>query len=171
MRRRGAKIGESQWCRGSTRVSGTLDPGSTPGWDDFYLPWLIWSQMKAIKDNRGLTIPSFAVRPKFMKKQLLSHADVASFLIVIRKLLKNRSSFYSKSSNLLSTGDFYFVVGSKRVFFILLGPLLLKFQKGWFEFDKVHHKNSMQRRLYWVITQIKSKWLVSTAGWFSNYFF
>lgn len=36
MRRRGAKIGESQWCRGSTRVSGTLDPGSTPGWDDFY---------------------------------------------------------------------------------------------------------------------------------------
>lgn len=85
--------------------------------------------MKAIKDNRGLTIPSFAARPKFMKKQSLSHADVASFLIVIRKLLKNRSSFYSKSSNLLSTGDFYFVVGSKRVFFILVEPLLLNFQK------------------------------------------
>lgn len=26
---------KSQWCRGSTRVSGTLDPGSTPGWDVF----------------------------------------------------------------------------------------------------------------------------------------
>ena len=26
---------QSQWCRGSTRVSGTLDPGSTPGWDVF----------------------------------------------------------------------------------------------------------------------------------------
>lgn len=34
MRREG-RAEESQWCRGSTRVSGTLDPGSTPGWDAF----------------------------------------------------------------------------------------------------------------------------------------
>ena len=30
-----AGVGISQWCRGSTRVSGTLNPGSTPGWDVF----------------------------------------------------------------------------------------------------------------------------------------